>query len=135
MAANVAKNAVRVENLREVQREVRRMADAGLKSELKKANRDAASVVASGAQAIVPRKSGTLQGSIKPTNTLNYGAVRAGSAVKVPYAGVIHYGWPARGIEPQPFIMAALAQNTEQVRQQYVQAMEQVARKLNARIG
>ena len=33
--------------------------------------------------------------------------VRAGGA-RTPYAGVIHYGWPARNIAPQPFLVDAL---------------------------
>lgn len=40
--------------------------------------------------------------------------VRAGGAA-TPYAGVVHYGWPARNIAPQPFLVEAFQATRGQV--------------------
>lgn len=50
---------------------------------------------------------GRLAGSVRAGRGKTKAVVRAGGA-RVPYAGVIHYGWPARGISPQPFLVSAL---------------------------
>ena len=54
-----------------------------------------------------PRQSGALAGSMRAGRGKTKAVVRAGGA-KAPYAGVIHYGWPAHNIEAQPFITQAL---------------------------
>lgn len=59
-----------------------------------------------------PRSGGRLKKSIRPGATTKAGIVKAGSASRVPYAGPIHWGWPARNIRPQPFLTLA-AQATE----------------------
>lgn len=51
----------------------------------------------------VPRDTGRLAASLDPT-------VESSAAVilsTLPYAGVIHWGWPARNIAPQPFLVEA----------------------------
>jgi len=59
-----------------------------------------------------PRVTGTLAGTLRAGRGKTKAVVRAGTAA-VPYAGPIHYGWPARNIAPQPFLTAALqAQQT-----------------------
>lgn len=50
---------------------------------------------------------GKLAGSLRAGRGKTKAVVRAGGA-RVPYAGVIHYGWPARNIAPNPFITDAL---------------------------
>lgn len=54
-----------------------------------------------------PELSGRLAGSLRAGRGKTKAVVRAGGA-RVPYAGVIHYGWPARNIAPNPFITDAL---------------------------
>lgn len=54
-----------------------------------------------------PHKSGKLAGSMRAGRGKTKAVVRAGGAA-VPYAGVIHYGWPARNISAQPFFTSAL---------------------------
>jgi len=54
-----------------------------------------------------PWMSGTLAGTIRAGKGKTKAVVRAGGA-RAPYAGVVHYGWPARSIQPQPFLTAAL---------------------------
>ena len=54
-----------------------------------------------------PVLSGTLQGTIRAGRGKTKAVVRAGGA-RAPYAGVIHYGWPARNIQPTNFLSEAL---------------------------
>lgn len=54
-----------------------------------------------------PTVSGALDGSMRAGRGKTKAVIRAGGA-RVPYAGVVHYGWPARGIRAQPFLTDAL---------------------------
>lgn len=58
-----------------------------------------------------PRRTGRLAGSVRGSGTKTQAVVRAGRA-SVPYAGVIHYGWPGHHIAPNPFLIEA-AHGTE----------------------
>ena len=80
-------------------------------SNLTDAHREAAALVTSRARGTAPRRSGALAGSVRGSGTKTQAVVRAGGA-RLPYAGPIHWGWPSRGIEPQPWITEA-AQATE----------------------
>lgn len=85
-------------------------------TELKDANRQAAEIAAGAGKSIVPHREGWLAASIRAAGTLSAGIVRAGNNRKsgsgVPYAGPIHWGWPDRKIEANPFLTDA-AQSTE----------------------
>ncbi len=70
--------------------------------ELKEVNAQAARVALPAVRALVPRRTGTLAGSIRAGATKRAGVVRAGRK-SVPYAGVINYGWPARHITGRLF--------------------------------
>lgn len=50
----------------------------------------------------VPKKSGALRSTVRGNRAKARAVVTAGRA-KVPYAGPINYGWPARGIQPANF--------------------------------
>lgn len=63
------------------------------------ANSKAAAMIASQARSRAPRRTGRLAGSIS--------ADRTGITASAPYAGPIHWGWPSRNIDPQPFAMNA----------------------------
>jgi hypothetical protein len=63
------------------------------------------SIVVNAADA--PIGAGTLKGTLRAGRGKTKAVVRAGGA-RAPYAGVIHYGWPARNIAPQPFLTEAL---------------------------
>lgn len=76
-------------------------------SQFKEANRAAASVVSAAATGTAPKgATGKLAASVRPGATQKAGVVRAGRK-SVPYAGPIHWGWPARRIRPQPFLSAS----------------------------
>ncbi len=55
-----------------------------------------------------PALTGRLSASVRAGRGKTKAVVRAGGA-RIPYAGVIHYGWPARNIAPNPFLSNALA--------------------------
>jgi hypothetical protein len=54
-----------------------------------------------------PRRTGRLAGSTRPVWDRATAAVTAGGP-GIPYAGVIHWGWPARNIRPQPWLAETL---------------------------
>ena len=67
-------------------------------------------LVASLASRFAPRRSGRLAASVghsaEPGTTTVYAAA--------PYAGVIHGGWPAHGINPDPFVSDAWSAAADQ---------------------
>lgn len=107
-----AKPAVKVEGARELQRALREM--AGNTRDLTKVNKQAAQPVLEEARKLVPVVSGTLRRSIRVSARAKGAAVLAGKNT-VPYAGPIHYGWPRRNIEAQPFLIDALAEKRQAV--------------------
>lgn len=82
-------------------------------SELKAPNRRAAEIVAGFATTSAPIKTGALKATVRPAATARAGIVRAGFK-RVPYAGPIHWGWPARNIKAQPWLTTT-AKATEPV--------------------
>lgn len=103
--------SVRIDGLRRLRRDLRQL-EGGL-ADLKDANARAGQVVVQAATAKAPRRpgSGRLAGSGRASRAAGRVSVLWGGA-RVPYAGPIHWGWPARGIEAQPFVAEA-AQETE----------------------
>ena len=95
---------IQVTGLRQVVRSLEKLGASA--ADLKSAFKRIGTVVANEAKSIVPRRSGRLADSIKPSNTKNKSVVRAGGA-RVPYAGVIHFGG-YHGITAQPFLTEAL---------------------------
>lgn len=104
-----AETGIRVEGLNML---VRTMRKAGKDlDDLKDAHAKAGAIVANYAADIAPRRSGKLAGSIRAAKQVRRARVQAGRA-SVPYAAPIHWGWPRRGIEANPFLSHA-AQATE----------------------
>lgn len=100
---------LRVDGLGRLRRDLRRF--AGDADDLKAANAAAAATVAGAASERAPRRSGRLAGSVRGNRAVGRATVLAGGAA-VPYAGPVHWGWPAHGIDAQPFVVDA-AQATE----------------------
>lgn len=80
-------------------------------TDLKETYAATAALVAAEAVTGAPRRTGRLAGSVKGNRATSKAVVNYGSA-RVPYAGVVHWGWPARSIKAQPFVVDA-AQSTE----------------------
>lgn len=102
---------VEVEGARQLRRTLRQAGDD--LEDLKDANKQAAEIAATGARRAAPVLSGALSGDIRAAGTKTAGVVRAGRK-RLPYAGPIHWGWPARGIAAQPYLTEG-AQQTETV--------------------
>lgn len=124
--------AVRIDGLREVRSAIRGISDdldrERARGALKELNADAAKIVAQRAIAIVPRRSGRLADTIRPSGTQKSARVRAGFK-RVPYAGPIHFGWGARGIRPQPFLYDALDARRQQVIDVYERGVDRLIKK------
>ncbi len=103
---------VRVTGADELRRALRRAGDD--MSDLKAIHREAADKVTGEAKARVPVVSGELGASIRSGATKRSAYVAAGRKL-VPYAGPIHFGWPERNIEAQPFLYDALDDRREQI--------------------
>lgn len=82
-------------------------------ADLKAANERASRTVAQWASLTAPRRTGRLGMSVRGTRRVSGARVLGGGAA-VPYAGPIHWGWPARHITAQPFVSRA-AESTEPV--------------------
>lgn len=107
MARNAA---VTVEGLNKLVRRLNTI-DKQLTAGLKEAHRKIANVVVAAARPPAPARSGRLAATIRAGTAARQSIVRAGSN-GVPYAGPIHWGWPARGIAAHPWIHDA-AKRTE----------------------
>ena len=118
--------SIKATGVKELRRELRRMGDD--LEDLKALNLDVATLVSDRAKDLVPRRTGTLADTIRPAGTKTAGRVRAGFK-RVPYAGVIHFGFPARRIEPQPFLYDALDQRRGEVFDAYFKGVKKIQRK------
>jgi hypothetical protein len=74
--------------------------------DLKDVNRRVGDLVISAARPHIPIRSGALAGSVRAASAAAKVTIRAGSA-RLPYAGPIHWGWPAHHIRPNPFLSDA----------------------------
>lgn len=115
MAADSRFVGVEIEGAKQLRKIARDAGDREARRALSAGHKAAADIVATRAKDHVPYRSGALYGSIRPSGTLSAASVRAGSA-SVPYAGPIHYGWPARNIEPNMFIAQAVGDKLGDVR-------------------
>lgn len=147
---------LQVKNLKEVQRRMRAVGDDAVK-DLKRVHREAARIVENQAKVEVPVKRvgtgdsayvrrgatpGRLKASIRSTGQARAGVVRAGSKA-VPYAGVIHYGWPNRPnygnwkgkivwggpIRENKFLYRALLKKEDEVEELFVRLVNEAIKK------
>ena len=124
-----AKPAIRVTGLKELRRAAAKM-EAGV-HDLTEVGRGAAEVVQAEARNIVPvGESGELRRSLRTWARSGRSAVVAGKR-RVPYAGVIHFGWPAHNISPQPFLYKALDRRYDEVVQVYEDRMAELVKRLD----
>lgn len=122
----MASVTVRIKGLREVTRSLDQY--KGAVDDLKEANAKISSKVSRDAVAITPKKTGTLARSVKGNRAKNTVQIKAGGA-RVPYAGVIEYGWPDHKIEPQSYLRKAAYQNIGYVIQQFDANLEDLKRR------
>ncbi|MFJ9433689.1 hypothetical protein ACIRQY_29105 [Streptomyces sp. NPDC101490] len=111
MAGARGTTIVRVVGGRELRRRLRTV-EGGL-DDLRDAHRWVAAYVGALARAGAPVRTGRLAATERDSGTRTTSVVRFGRAT-APYAGPIHYGWPARHIAAQPWVVTA-AQASESV--------------------
>lgn len=103
--------SVRVEGLSQLRRRLKQLElDT---ADLKDAHAAVASTVATAAAGRAKRRTGRMAASVRGNRAVGKATVSVGGAA-LPYVPVIYYGWPARGIEGDPFVVDA-AQDTEPI--------------------
>lgn len=123
---------IEVEGLRALQLSLSRLGDKQLAKELRIANKKGAEEGKRGAEWHVPIRRGALKSSIGVRASARYAEVKAGSASRVPYAAPIHWGWPRRGIDPQPFMWTGVYDREEEIRSVYERIIGDLARTIGA---
>lgn len=119
----MARPALEVDGARQLRRALKQ---AGINvQDLKDAHREAAELVKRAADPDAPRRSGALASSTRAAGTQAAAIVRAGSA-RVPYAAPIHWGWPARHIDAQPWIADAAERTEPEWTQEYLDHLETI---------
>jgi HK97 gp10 family phage protein len=112
-----------VQGAAELRRTLKKL--SGDLGELKEAHRTVAEKVADRARATAPVRTGRLRDSVRPGATKTKAVVRAGGA-RVPYAGPIHWGWPKRHIDAQPFLKDAADELAGSVEELYRTAVARI---------
>ena len=126
----MTKPTIEIEGLNRLVRELGKI-DPELQDEIKSLNRELAEDVSDVAARKAPVRSGRLRKSIRAGASKRSGSVKAGKKA-VPYAGPIHFGWPSRRIAPNTFLWDALDSRRDDVERQYVQRVEEIARRLDS---
>lgn len=106
----------------------KKLKELGERDALKDIGVEAAQPALELAQATAPVRTGRLRGSLRVGRTVSGPTIAVGSRGAVPYAGVVHFGWPARGIEPQPFLYDAADARATQVAERYADGLQQLIR-------
>lgn len=107
------KAGIKIEGLNALARQLKELSAEAV-VELKALNLAAAEDIAQAARDRTPVDTGMLQDSIKAHATARRGTVTVGGT-GIPYAAVIHFGWPAHNISPAPFLYEALDTRREAV--------------------
>lgn len=124
---------VEITGAREFRRALRRFPKE-YRRELATIHKKVVRPVAAEARTLVPRRSGRLAGSIRPLGSQTGGRVAAGGRA-VPYAGPIHFGWPARNIRAQPFLTDALDRRHDEVLTIWVREQDRLIDKVWRAMG
>ena len=114
---------VQVEGARELRRTLKAAGDD--LSDLTKVNATVSRYVALRGAAMAPRRSGALAGSVRGNSAKASAIVRGGGA-RIPYAGVIHWGWPAHHISSQPFLVNAAHETEPTWTKYYLREVERI---------
>ena len=128
-------DSVKIEGLSKLQRDLRKLSTDALdlnKEEFLETNKRVAEIIIGESKKYVPVLTGALAQSVRNASTKKSAKVRAGN-VGVPYAGPIHFGWPSRGIRPNPFFYDAIDNRRDEVRDRYVDLVDKLTIKYNRR--
>jgi len=98
---------------------------AGDTDDLKELNKKIAEIVVDEAVKHVPVQSGKLKASLKAFGAATKARVTAGRK-SLPYATVVHWGWPQRNIEGSFFLTNAMEKKQSQILEAYEDGLEQI---------
>lgn len=102
----------------------RSLAKAGADmADMKRANETAGQTVARAGSSRAPRRTGALAGSLRPARQ----AARARVSSTLPYAGVIHWGWPEHNISPNEFLVEAAVETQPEWLRDYETDLQRIA--------
>ncbi len=121
---------VKIEGLSKVRRDLKNLSsDVDYRAqEFLPVNKSIADAVAGDAKNYVPILTGALSGTIRAGATKTSARVKAGYKA-VPYAGPIHFGWPARFIKPQPFFYDAIDKRRDEIKERYDDLVKKLIKK------
>ena len=127
--AEVRSGAIQITGAREFRRNLNKMAKGLGGSEMKKVHLDVAKLVERKTAQITPVRSGRLRGSVRGKSTTREATISAGKS-GIPYAGVIHFGWPRHNIRPNRFLYRGIAQTPWQlVLEEYASGVDDIAKR------
>lgn len=98
--------SIEVEGLKELRKKLRQVKDSALNDEMKAIHVALAAEITRRALPRVPVDSGALKASVRSSGTVRDAVGRVGKKA-VPYAPIIHWGWPKRGIPRRQFLRDA----------------------------
>ena len=99
-------------------------------SDLREMYRGIGELVAGEARDLVPRLSGRLADTIRPSQRKTGASVYVGGARAV-YAPPIHFGWRKRNIEPQPFLYDAIDDRRGEILARYNDTVDGLVRRFD----
>jgi hypothetical protein len=126
-----ARPRIEVQGERQLRRALAAMGDD--LEDLRDLHADLADMIAEEARDEAPVVTGELRDSIRGSRTKARATVYAGGR-RVPYAGPVHFGWPGRGISPQPFLYDAIDRRRDAVIARYREGIDAIIRKTDARM-
>lgn len=120
---------IKIEGLKELRSELRKI-DKRLPRELQKGNKEAAKSVLPKVRRGAPvGATGRLAKSVRPLATQRRAQVGVGFERRVPYAGVINFGWAAHNIRPQEFIYRGINKSTRELLKAYAKMIDRLTKK------
>lgn len=123
----MARPQVEVKGAKELRKQLKAAGDD--LGDLKDTHKKIAQIVEFDALQLAPVVTGGLVGSIRASGTQTSAIVRAGRK-SVPYAGPIHWGWPARNITAQPFLVDAQEAKYEDWMGEYTELVDRALNKV-----
>lgn len=121
--------SLKVDGARQLRKTLREASEGA--ADLKPVHKAVGDIVTTRGSGIAPRgDTGNLANSVRTGATKTATVVRAGNNRKtasgVPYAAPIHWGWPERNIQAQPFLAEAAKDTENQWVKLYMQKVEEL---------
>lgn len=119
---------IQVTGLAEILRALR-SAPGRLDRELGKANKNVVNkTIKPPVRRRAPKLSGRLARTVRGGASAKGATLMVGNNATIPYAGVINFGWPARGIKAQEFIYAGINEAEPSFMETYLEAVDKAAK-------